>query len=145
MRVISAFVILTLTGCTKPPAESAQAKADLGSIVLQYHQYVGEHREPPTHIDELAEFEAPFGWLQGNATVSSQCTTSLRSGNYVVIWSYNIAEDLQRNESVILAYHRDVPTSGGYVAFADGRARSLNKEQFAATDKASPTKASISD
>jgi hypothetical protein len=55
------------------------------------------------------------------------------------MWSFDVAQNLDQNGGLILAYHKDVSTHGGYVAFADGTTELLNEDQFEATHKASAT------
>jgi len=129
MKILLVVITLLIAGCSKPPAQSIQARADLKAIVLQYHQYVDEIKRPPANVDELATFEDPYASIaEMNKESSLRCTTALRSGDYEVVWSYNVAEDLARNETVILAWHKSVPAEGGYTGFADGSARLLDKD-----------------
>lgn len=127
-------------GCT-PPGSSDEAKADLMSIVLQYHQFVSERAAAPGDAADLMEFVDPYGNLPGNAAASSRSKTALESGEYVVLWSYDVTADFSRNGETVLAYHRDVPQRGGYVGFADGMVKLLTAEQFAAAPKADALKA----
>lgn len=138
MRLLLPLVLVG-AGCSGSPSQSFRAKADLGAIAMEYHWYVDVHRKPPANMQELVSFKNPYTSLSGNQSSSSRATAALQSGDYVVLWSYNVAKDLAQNGNYILAYHKGVPTEGGYVAFADSSTRKLSRAQFAATPKAPST------
>lgn len=135
MKYVKLGIFCVFVGCTQPAA-SDQAKHDLVAIVLQYHEFVDANKAGPADLDEFLLFRNPYQNLPGNAASSERCKAALQSGNYVVVWSFNVAEDLSQNGELILAYHKDTPEHGGYVGFADGHARILTAEEFANTPKA---------
>ena len=131
-------ILVLVCGCT-PPSKSQTTKMDLASIAMQYHQYVSESDSPPDKLETLANFNDPFSDLPANKAQSETMKQALASGEYVVSWGYDVTANLPRNSSVILAYHKDVPTKGGFVAFADASVRSLTKEEFEKHSKAAET------
>ena len=138
MKYVALGIVCVCVGCTQP-GSSDETKRDLMTVVLQYHQFVDANKVGPASRDELLSFRDPYDNLPGNAARSERCKAALQSDKYAVIWSYNVAEDLSRNSQLILAYHKDVPEQGGYVAFADGHAQILTAEEFTNTSKAVST------
>lgn len=135
MKYLLLIVLLLVSGCTPP--QSTKTKMDLMSIAIQYHQFVNELKSTPDSVESLANFSDPYSSLPGNKANSDAMKNALASGDYVVYWNYDVAADLPRNASVILAYHKDVPTQGGLVAFADASVHSLTKQEFENFTKAS--------
>ena len=136
MKYTVLLILLLICGCTSS-SESGQVEADLMSIAMQYHQYVSEVKSPPVDIESLVNFRDPYSSLPGNKDTSDAKTAALASGEYVVHWGYDVSADLSRNASVVLTYHRKVPTEGGFVAYADGSVGRITKEQFAGAKQAS--------
>lgn len=135
-----------LAGCGQAPSKSDETRRAIGVIGLEYHFYCSEKKSAPSSIDDLLVFQNPAGFLPGNELASSEALVALRSGNYVVYWNYDVNADAERNKTVILAYHKDVPKDGGYVVYGDGRRERLTKESFERANKARDfTRATVAD
>jgi hypothetical protein len=52
MKYSSLLLVLFVCGCGSSPGRTAQTRADLMAIVMQYHQYVETHEAPPTSVQE---------------------------------------------------------------------------------------------
>ena len=130
IKLLLGAFFLCVSGCAELPGKSVENKRDLQAIGLQYHEYVAEFERAPPSLKDLAEFEGRY-----NPENNTRCKSALKTDEYVVIWSYDVAKDLSRNGNLILAYHKAVPENGGYVCFADGAVELLTREQFEATAK----------
>jgi hypothetical protein len=134
MKLAFIASLLFLVGCAQHPSYSLQTEFDLMSIAFQYHAYMGEHKQHPADEEALASFQDPHSNLPANKRTSETSSKALRSGHYVVNWGTSL------NGAFILAYHKDVPQHGGFVAFADGRVRELTKDEFVSFAGTAPAK-----
>ncbi len=99
---------------------------DLSQIALAYRQYQDTYNRPPANAQELLSF------LQ----VSGKLGKLLQEGVYVVYWNANLNTLPAGPSNTILAYTRETPTEDGMVVMADGTARRMTAQEFAATPKA---------
>ncbi|PHS13768.1 MAG: hypothetical protein COA78_06675 [Blastopirellula sp.] len=127
-------LLILCSGCGESK-EDLLTKIDLQHIGLQYHNFIDIYKSVPTDEEHFLSYDDPYGFKEGQQV----CKAALDSGNYVVLWSYDVRLDLKNNSQVILGYQKDVPEKGGYVLFADGSAKKLTKEEFTGTSKAEPT------
>ena len=125
----------------RAPSHTMQCQGDLLAIVMQYHMYFDTYGAPPVNAEELASFEDAFDTLPSHQQRRSRCIAALDSGDYVISWSYDLREGLDRNAEFILAYHRDVPDAGGYVVYADAMVKLVTASEFASASKASSMQA----
>lgn len=133
-----AVVILLCLGCGESK-QHLEAKGDLQSVVLAYHNFYSDRGRGPHNAEELMEYKDPAAAsLPVNAAAQSRARKALQSGDYVVIWDVEILPRAERNAGMVLAYHRDVPEKGGTVCYQDGEAATLTREEFVRAPKSQP-------
>ncbi len=136
MKYIVLATLLLASGCSTPESHSDATANDLLSIVSYYDLYNAEQEMPPKSAEMLADFADPFNMTPGDDSGEIKRRALLAKDDYVVYWGYDLSSDREQNSSVVLAYHKDVPTQGGYVVFGDGSVRILSKSKFASARKA---------
>lgn len=94
---------------------------DLRSIGQFYLQHQATSGRPPMSLDDLPEMQQE----------GRQLVQLIQSGEYVVLWGLDPANA----GSNVLAYHKNVPMSGGMVLLGDGSVHNMQPQQFQATPK----------
>ncbi|MBN9122580.1 MAG: hypothetical protein J0I06_26105 [Planctomycetes bacterium] len=113
-----------LVGCgsnqTPPPPDPKQAA--LEEVYALYKLRAEQGKPPARRVEELYPFENayPIGYA------------AVKSGEVVVNWTAPPSS----NSSAVLAYQKEAPSAGGWVAFQDGTVKHLTAEEFAAAPKA---------
>jgi hypothetical protein len=159
------FVFLvgsSLEGCSKkagsdkPPEKKEEKKADtkkedkkpavdekveanprafiwLTKIGLAYHKCISSTKKPPAKAEDLAPY------YENDAAIfpeNDKITDALRKGQIVFIYNSSIQNMPAGTEKTILAYEKEVPTSGGLALMADGMVRPVTADQFKKAPKA---------
>jgi hypothetical protein len=114
--------LLALVGCGDGGERTAN---DLRQIGLAYHGYCDAQRKGPASEKDLAPYYENSERLSG----------ALRSGRYVFLWGVSVM-DLGKRTYVVIGYEKDVPTSGGYVLFANASVRKMSAQEFQSAAKA---------
>lgn len=122
------LLLVTLSSCDKTkPSAAAPSPADvnhsnaLKQLWLAYQQHQNEEDSTPRKYEDLSDDARKY----------------VDVTDLVVIWGVNVF-NVPDAENTVLAYHVDVPKSGGYVAFAGGRVAHVSHEEFAKLTKATP-------
>jgi hypothetical protein len=98
---------------------------DLKIVVLAYNLHTLDMQKPPAKAEDLAPyFENDERLLE-----------VLKSGKIQFQYNVPIADIIKTKgiANTILAYEKDLPTKGGYAAFADGNVKQLTAEEFKKT------------
>jgi hypothetical protein len=118
-----------LAGCSAGPSggggDAAAAPPALQEVNDLLHA-AGAAR-PPTNLADLNRYKGKF--LRGYEAV--------KSGEIVVLWGTPVQGEgeVGQNEQV-MAYEKDVPTSGGYVLMSAGTIKKMSASEFNAAPKA---------
>jgi hypothetical protein len=123
-------VILMLARGTGVSArqEKASIEADLKLLVLAYNLHNLDTKMGPTKAEDLAPYFDPENRNQ-------RLLPALKSGQIQFQYNVSIAYIVKTTgpAKTILAYEKDLPTKGGYAAFADGTVRKMTPEEFKKT------------
>jgi hypothetical protein len=120
-------------GKIQQAAERARRANDLRQLAILYHNFHDAKNRGPASADELMTLAAD---PQEKSVVQAA-----KDGQYVVIWGVNIGEVARGGAGMsqtVLAYEKDVPTSGGMVATVDGNVTNMTAAEFQAAPRAAP-------
>jgi hypothetical protein len=98
----------------------------LKQIGLAYHDCLSNSNKPPAKIEDLAPY------YENDAKI----TDALKKGQFVFIYNSSIKNMPAGTAKTILAYEKEVPTSGGLVLMADASVRSMTADEFKKAPKA---------
>ena len=143
--LVSMMIGCACAGCVGDRRDRVEVKWDLIQIAFAYHNFHAEHGRGPRSAEELLGFEDPAArLLEGNADVQSGSRRAVQSGEYVIIWNVAIQRRPEQNAGKVLAYQRETPETGGFVAYQDASVAFLTPEEFARTPKsnAAPSESS---
>jgi hypothetical protein len=100
---------------------------DLKIIVVAYNLHNVDTGKPPAKAEDLAPYIDP-------EMKDKRLLEVLKSGKIQFQYNVPIAEIVKQGPAkTILAYEKDLPTKGGYAAFADGTVKKLTAEEFKTT------------
>jgi hypothetical protein len=133
VRCVSALVacclILLPAGCTKrPPASEAMPSHSLLNDVSEMLQAAsGVLGRPAANLNDLNG--AP-------RDTHTRGYNAVKSGDVVVLWGARLQGegDVGKNETVV-AYEKNVPTSGGFVLLSAGTVKHMTPDEFKAAPK----------
>jgi hypothetical protein len=124
---LAAIAPLALVGCSGTPKNDApsgptgaQTAEDVAGMLKDHYE---QTQKAPTGLASLTD--APASHPVGHAAVAS--------GEFVVFWKAPISAS---SSGTVLAYHKDVPASGGFVVMQDGSVQQMSAEEFRAAPKA---------
>ncbi|SIN84024.1 hypothetical protein SAMN05444166_1211 [Singulisphaera sp. GP187] len=121
-----------VAGCSSEPAgvpvtQANQAEVALSDVGQMFRQYTFNHHKPPTKVVDFAPLEAvnPIGLkaLQDGDVIA-------RSG--VVIQDVDEGPATKDSPDEVIAYAKEVPTSGGPVLMHNRTIRQMTAEEFKA-------------
>jgi hypothetical protein len=98
----------------------------LKQIGLAYHNCLSNTNKPPAKLEDLAPY------YENDAKI----TDALKKGQFVFIYNSSIKNMPAGTAKTILAYEKDVPSSGGLVLMADASVRSMTADEFKKVPKA---------
>jgi hypothetical protein len=120
-----------MAGCGgKPAASEPTAQDELREI---YRICRGGGKGGPLAVPKDVE-EIRAGHFQN---VYARGVESLATGRCVLIWSADPSKSPDA-ANTILAYEKDAPSQGGYVAMLDGSVKKLSADAFRDAPKATP-------
>jgi len=122
--------LVLFSGCSGG-SSGGDPETDLMMISILYAMHISRNGAPPANMEQLVEFEEK--WTRDSAATGYH--TALHSGNYVINWSVDTSEESPAGGTTVLAYQKDTPETGGFVAFADGDIRKLSAAEFAEVNK----------
>ena len=120
-----------LAGCSaRPRAEGSLAESDLREVSDLLHAAGGAAGRAPAKLADLDSQRRMF----------PRGYEAVKSGNIVVLWAAPLQDegDVGKNE-VVVAYEKDVPTSGGSVLLSAGTIKNMSANEFSSAPKP-PTK-----
>jgi hypothetical protein len=121
---------LAVAGCNgpggRPLTEDETAKAALGDVGELYRLYTVETNKPPARTADFL----PMGRM------NPMGVKAIESGDVIVRFGANLPDTGEEPGKgpgdEVLAYHKDVPTSGGPVLMLDRTTRTMTPEEFQA-------------
>ncbi len=108
----------------EPEGSTLKNKNELKNIGYYYHFFHQANQRGPSSAAEFLSAD------KYEKRLHPSLRTVVESGQYVIIWDYNVKADRLRSESMF-GYHTSVPESGGWVVYADGHVELITAEQFA--------------
>jgi hypothetical protein len=96
----------------------------LTEIYEMYSVYVKKNQKPPQQKSDLTQ--------KSNESINPAGVQGIQSGEYVVVYG----TDPSATPDAVLAYHKDVPNSGGWVVLANSTVKKMTAAEFAAAPKA---------
>ncbi len=133
--LLSTLFLASTLGCgssgtgpnTEPDAQRKVAISDVGELLRTYQ--VGMKKAPKTQKDlERYEMGAPSGFA------------AVRKKDVVVQWGVTLPDLGEEPGKIpseeVLAYEKDVPTSGGLVLLLDRTVKTFTADEFKAAKKA---------
>jgi hypothetical protein len=108
-------------------AEKQRAGNDLRQIAQVYIQYELDMGRPPANAQEF------INYIQRDA---AKIARAIQDGWYIVYWNVRPSQLPSGSSNTVLAYDTDTPSQGGWVAMADGTAKRMTAQEFAAAPKA---------
>jgi hypothetical protein len=123
--VVTAASLGLVMGCSsQPQAPAAREFALLRDVSDLLHAAAA--RRPPAKLADLDRFQStyPVGY------------DAVKSGAVVVLWGAALQGEgeVGKNETVV-AYEKDVPTTGGYVLLSAGTVKKMTVAEFEAAPK----------
>jgi hypothetical protein len=103
----------------KTSADKVKRHNDLMQIGLAYHGFYDGNKRPPASVAELRQ-----------QPLSVDAVRKLEDGSIVFLYGVAPLEMSEGSTNTVLAYEKDVPTSGGYVVFGDGHVDWVTPERF---------------
>jgi hypothetical protein len=132
-----ALIVTAVTGCNEAPpsvatnVDESQAELKLMDVGELYRQYTFDKKKSPASVSDLAYLDAiaPMGLM------------ALRSGEVVarsgvVIQSVEEGPATKDPADEVLAYAKEVPTSGGLVLMHNRTVRRMTADEFKAAKMA---------
>ncbi len=110
-------------------ADKTKRHNELKQIGLAYHFSCDVNRRPPASLADLRQ-----------QPLSASAVTKLEDGTIVFLYGVAPADMTDGSTNTVLAYEKDVPTSGGYVVFGDAHVDWVTPERFGTLPKATPKK-----
>jgi len=121
------LLAFSLVGCGEPAKQNATSGPTASETASDVAEMLKEHfeatKKSPSSAADLTD--APASHPVGHAAVSSQ--------EYVVFWKTPLSA---AGSGTVLAYQKDVPTSGGSVIMQDGSVKTMTAEEFKVAPKA---------
>ena len=109
---------------------------NLKMVALTYLNYVHDHQNGPTTVDEFITYAQP------RLPAPAQGIDNMKSGKYVFFMGVNTDQNPDQRGETVLGYETEVPGSGGLVAMCDGSVRQMTAAEFAAAKKPAGAKLS---
>ncbi len=130
IRCRSLFLLVAILALSTWSADAAWQQEtliqnDLKIVVLAYNLHTLDRQRPPAKAEDLAPyFENDKRLLE-----------ALKSGKIQFQYNVPIADIIKAKgiANTILAYEKNLPTKGGYAAFANGDVKKLTAEEFKKT------------
>jgi hypothetical protein len=125
LSLMTLFVLL-LAGCSGKDGGSRVSDLDMKSTVLAHINYYDQKRKAPTKAEDLAQ-------LMDKS--EAHVVTMMKSGDIVVQWDVSVADLMTAPggpKEYVLAYEKDAPTKGGFVATGDAGVKKVTAEEFKA-------------
>ena len=116
LLILLCCLLLAATGCSKGPSFENATKLDLRLLGLEIHN---------AGSSTAADLEAK----------SADAKKIIQSGHYVVLPGIDMSLSNDERSKIIIAYHKDTPTKGGYALFADGSVEQFTVEGFQKAQK----------
>jgi len=98
----------------------ANVSNDLKQIALAFHNCLDATNKAPQKADDLEPY------LDKN----QKLIDALKGGEYVFLYGVTLQQMTQGTSNTVLAYQKDVPTKGGFVAYGDGSVKRLTADEF---------------
>jgi hypothetical protein len=120
---ILAIVTLVLAVAVAPLAAQVRpsnASNDLKQIALAFHNHLDATNKAPQKADDLVPY------LDKN----QKLIDALKGGDYVFLYGVTLLQMTEGSSNTVLAYEKDVPTKGGFVAYGDGSVKKLTADDF---------------
>jgi len=118
-----------LAGCAKRPTatEAAPTVTILQDVMDLLRTSAATTNRVPAGIADLAPHQATF----------TRGYNAVKSGDVVVIWGARLQGEGESGKSeAVVAYEKNVPTSGGQVLLSAGTVKHMTAEEFKAAPKA---------
>ncbi|MDR3638291.1 MAG: hypothetical protein P4L84_31095 [Isosphaeraceae bacterium] len=117
----------TIAGCGGGSAAAPRSVEQLSieQVGLLFRAYKKGQHPPPKNLKELLPLEQGY----------PAAVAALRQKEVVVFWGAGLADGSEA-ATTVLAYHKQVPETGGEVLMRDGTARTMTAEEFKAAPKA---------
>jgi hypothetical protein len=115
-------------GCSFGGAEAPdQEMLDLQEVRQLLHMAERRAGRPPARLSALDPFQAKY----------QESYNLVKSGDYVILWGtpIKIGGDAGKPE-IVVAYGKNVPTTGGYVLTSAGKVTKMTPAEFASAPKA---------
>jgi hypothetical protein len=119
---MAALALSASLAFSQETAQEIQTTNDMKRIGLAYLNYINNNKgKAPQKVDDLAPL------LENE----KRCLETLKAGTLVFNYGIGVPE-LARDGSakVVLIYEKDVPTKGGYVAFADISVKKMSADEY---------------
>jgi len=126
-RVVMAAVVLAgLGGCRQaaPTGSAATAESELRDLGELFRYFAQENKRPARNVADLGSVvpELP------------PAARAVDEGRIVVLWGGGYAPGARG--SAVLAYEKDVSTTGGWVLLQDGSVKQMTAAEFQSAPKA---------
>jgi hypothetical protein len=122
--VVLALGFGLLAGCSSRSVGHADAQSlELQEVSDLLHAAAGAAGRPPAKLADLDRYKSmyPRGY------------DAVKSESIVVLWGTPLkGEGDVGKDEVVMAYHKDVPTAGGYVLLSAGTVKKMTAAEFAA-------------
>lgn len=93
---------------------------DLKQVALAFHNHHDATGKPPQKAEDLVPY------LDKN----EKLINALKTGDYVFLYGVGLLQMTQGTSNTVLAYEKDTPTKGGFVAYGDGSVKKLTADDF---------------
>jgi hypothetical protein len=118
-----ALALLALTAgnaTAQNPVQDKKVAADLKQLALAYQNYNDTFGKAPLKTDDFGPF----------VENDKRLLETMKSGQIVFIFGVSIKELTDGASNTVIAYEKDAPTKGGYVAYGDTSVKKLTADEF---------------
>jgi hypothetical protein len=125
--VVLVLSLNLLAGCSSQPAKGLPPVfSELQEVNDLLHAAAGPSVRAPAKLADVGRYRSMF----------PRGYEAINSGNVVVLWGAALKGegDVGKDEAVV-AYEKDVPTSGGYVLLSAGTVKKMTASEFASAPK----------
>ena len=129
LLALALLSLLLFSGCFgSERAKKIHAMLQFGIL---YHEFHADHRRGPSELKELRDHKRWNQQSEAENAMLNSVFDLVEKGEIIVIWNGDYSGDYTENHKRVMAYEKDVPTSGGLIIDGGAGCRKVTAEEFA--------------